>query len=112
MTAAPLEAGEAIAAMDQRNDLPQVAAPLLAIAGADDPATPPDLLGEIAGGVKDGRLLVVPEAAHLANAQQPQAITPAIVAHLKGEEVGSGDGHEHAFRSICQLSDMKSMSDY
>ncbi|NNM48024.1 3-oxoadipate enol-lactonase [Knoellia koreensis] len=76
---------EAIAAMDQRDDLVQVAASVLAIAGADDPATPPGLLGEIADGVKEGRLLVVPEAAHLANAQQPQAITPAIIAHLKGE---------------------------
>ena len=75
---------EAIAAMDQRPDLESISAPTLAIAGADDPATPPALLEEIADGVQDGRLLVVPESAHLANAEQPQAITPAIHHHLAG----------------------------
>lgn len=77
---------ESIAAMDLRPDLASVAAPTLAIAGADDPATPPPYLEEIANGVQDGRLLVVPEAAHLAAAQQPGTITPAIIEHLQGEQ--------------------------
>lgn len=75
---------EVIAEMDLRDDLPGISAPTLAIAGADDPATPPPHLEAIADSVQDGRLLVVPEAAHLANAEQPQTITPAIIAHLKG----------------------------
>lgn len=75
---------EVIAAMDLRDDLPRIAAPTLAIAGADDPATPPPHLEAVADGVQDGHLLVVPGSAHLANAEQPQAITPAIVQHLKG----------------------------
>lgn len=75
---------ESIAAMDLRPDLASVAAPTLAIAGADDPATPPAYLEEIANGVQDGRLLVVPEAAHLAAAEQPGVITPAIIEHLQG----------------------------
>jgi 3-oxoadipate enol-lactonase len=75
---------EVIAAMDLRDDLPVISAPTLAIAGADDPATPPVKLQEIADAVQHGRLLVVPEAAHLANAQQPATITPAIIAHLTG----------------------------
>lgn len=74
---------EAIATMDQRTDLPKITAPTLAIAGADDPATPPPKLAEIADNVADGRLLVVPHSAHLANAQQPQIITPAIIEHLE-----------------------------
>ncbi|MET9201276.1 3-oxoadipate enol-lactonase [Gordonia sp. NPDC003585] len=74
---------EVIAAMDQRADLPTIAAPTLAIAGADDPATPPPKLAEIADNVQHGRLLVVPDSAHLANAQQPQIITPAIIEHLE-----------------------------
>ena len=68
--------------MDLRADLPAIAAPTLAIAGADDPATPPPHLEAIADGVQDGRLLVVPDSAHLANAQQPATITPAIIEHL------------------------------
>ncbi len=74
---------EAIATMDQRADLPKITAPTLAIAGADDPATPPPKLAEIADNVAHGRLLVVPHSAHLANAQQPQIITPAIIEHLE-----------------------------
>jgi len=61
-----------------------LALPTLAIAGEDDPATPPPHLAEIAERVQDGRLLVVPHSAHLANAQQPQTITPAIISHLTG----------------------------
>lgn len=76
---------EVIATMDLRPDLPTILAPTLAIAGADDPATPPPHLAEITDAVQDGRLLVVPEAAHLANAEQPATITPAIIAHLTGE---------------------------
>jgi 3-oxoadipate enol-lactonase len=74
---------EAIAALDLRDDLSSIVAPTLAIAGADDPATPPANLEEIATGVKDGRLLVVSHAAHLANAEQPDIITRAIIEHLE-----------------------------
>ena len=75
---------EVIATMDLHPDLPTISAPTLAIAGADDPATPPPFLQAIAEGVQDGRLLVVPQSAHLANAEQPETITPAIIAHLTG----------------------------
>lgn len=76
---------EVIAAMDLRPDLPSISAPTLAVAGADDPATPPAHLEEIATSVQHGRLLVVPDAAHLANVQQPGTVTPAIVSHLTQE---------------------------
>ncbi|TQL68003.1 3-oxoadipate enol-lactonase [Nocardioides albertanoniae] len=75
---------EVIATMDLRPDLPRISAPTLAIAGADDPATPPPHLEAIADSVQDGRVLVVPESAHLANAEQPQTITSAILDHLRG----------------------------
>lgn len=74
---------EVIAALDLRDDLASIAAPTLAIAGAEDPATPPEKLNEIASGVKDGRLLVVPHAAHLANSEQPDLVTPALIEHLE-----------------------------
>ncbi|WP_288812331.1 3-oxoadipate enol-lactonase [uncultured Gordonia sp.] len=74
---------EAITAMDQRSDLSSIIAPTLAIAGAGDPATPPDLLRDIIDAVPNGRLLVVPDSAHLANAQQADTITPALIEHLE-----------------------------
>jgi 3-oxoadipate enol-lactonase len=76
---------EVIATMDLRADLPGIAAPTLAIACADDPASPPPHLEAIADGVQDGRLLVVTGSAHLANAEQPGTITPAIIEHLSGD---------------------------
>jgi 3-oxoadipate enol-lactonase len=73
---------DAIAAMDLTEDLPDISAPTLAVAGADDLATPPEHLERIAGSVKDGRLLVVPQAAHIASQEQPEAVTRAVLEHL------------------------------
>jgi 3-oxoadipate enol-lactonase len=73
---------EAIASMDLTADLSGITAPTLAVAGADDPATPPEHLERIAAGVKDGSLLVVPQAAHLACQEQPEAVTRALLDHL------------------------------
>jgi hypothetical protein len=74
---------EAIAALDLRGDLASINAPTLAIAGADDPATPPAT-----------KLLVVPRAAHLANAQQPATITPP----------SSSTWSSHDPRQSCRLA--------
>ena len=74
---------DAIAEMDLREQLSSITAPTLVIAGADDPATPPVRLEEIAAGIPDSKLLVVQQAAHLANAEQPGIITPALIAHLE-----------------------------
>ncbi|HEX7824061.1 MAG TPA: 3-oxoadipate enol-lactonase [Mycobacterium sp.] len=73
---------EAIAALDLHADLPKITAPTLAIAGTDDPATPPAKLAEIVDRLRDGRLIAVDHAAHLANAEQPGIITPALIDHL------------------------------
>ncbi|ORB30893.1 3-oxoadipate enol-lactonase [Mycolicibacterium parafortuitum] len=74
---------EAIAELDLREQLSQIKAPTLAIAGADDPATPPARLEQIASRIPDSKLLVVDGAAHLANAEQPEQITAAIIEHLE-----------------------------
>jgi 3-oxoadipate enol-lactonase len=74
---------ESIAKLDLREELSSIAAPTLAIAGADDPATPPAKLEEIVSAIPDSRLLIVEYAAHLANAERPDVITPALIAHLE-----------------------------
>jgi 3-oxoadipate enol-lactonase len=76
---------EVIAAMDLGPDLPAITAPTLAIAGADDPATPPRQLERIAQSVAHGKLIVVPKAAHLASAERPDVVTPTVIAHLQEE---------------------------
>jgi 3-oxoadipate enol-lactonase len=74
---------EAIATLDLRDELSAITAPTLAIAGAEDPATPPAKLEEITARVPGARLLTVPQSAHLANAEQPGIITPALIEHLE-----------------------------
>jgi len=76
---------EALATADLRAGLADVEAPTLAVAGESDPATPPAALAAIADGVRHGRLLVVPGAAHLACAQRPDVVGAAIVEHLSGQ---------------------------
>lgn len=73
---------EAIGAFDARAELGRIAVPTLVIAGADDPATPPDMVREIADGVGGAEFLVVPDAAHLVNAERPEPVTDALAAHL------------------------------
>jgi 3-oxoadipate enol-lactonase len=69
--------------MDLRPELAAIRAPTLAIAAADDPATPPHHLAAIAAGVAHGRTAVVGAAAHLVNIEQPEAVTDLIVEHLR-----------------------------
>lgn len=77
---------EAIGAMDLRADLPRIAAPTLTIAGADDPATPPEHLAAVAAAVPDAVALVLPQAAHLASWEQADAVNAAVLAHLSGRD--------------------------
>ena len=53
------------------------------IAGAQDPATPPEHAERIAAGIPDARVEVLDPAAHLANVEQPEAVTRLIVEHLE-----------------------------
>ncbi|WP_432844064.1 3-oxoadipate enol-lactonase [Dactylosporangium sp. CA-092794] len=73
---------EAIAAMDQRADLARIAAPTLVIAGADDPAAPAEHGERLHAGIRGSRLVVVPNAAHLANVEQPDVVGRLIMDHV------------------------------
>jgi 3-oxoadipate enol-lactonase len=73
----------AIEQMDLRGVLGDIRAPTLVIAGADDPSTPPEPHGErIVAGIPGARLEVVADAAHLANVQQPEAVTRLLLEHF------------------------------
>lgn len=76
---------EAIGAMDLRPELPLIAAPTLVLAGADDPATPPEHAERIVAGIPGSRLVVLPGAAHLANVERPEAVSEHLTEHLLGE---------------------------
>lgn len=69
--------------MDQRADLPKVTARTLAIAGAEDLATPPEHLERIVAGIPDARLAVIANAAHVATLERPDEITDLLLEHLE-----------------------------
>ncbi|PKW13514.1 3-oxoadipate enol-lactonase [Saccharopolyspora spinosa] len=65
--------------VDLRADLPTITAPTLVVAGADDPATPPEHSAAIVDGIgANARLEVLPHAAHLANVEQAEAFTALL----------------------------------
>jgi 3-oxoadipate enol-lactonase/4-carboxymuconolactone decarboxylase len=74
----------ALAGFDVRHRLGRIATPVLAVAGSDDVATPPDALREIAEGVQDGRLVVLDGVAHLAPAESPVEVARLVREHALG----------------------------
>jgi 3-oxoadipate enol-lactonase len=88
MIAATPDAGYAaccavIEHMDLTGGLAGISAPTLVIAGAQDPATPPEHAERIVAAVPDSRLEVLDPAAHLANVEQPETVTRLIREHLE-----------------------------
>ena len=73
---------EAVRDTDLRSGLGDIRAPTLVIAGADDPAAPPEQAELICDSIPHARLVVIEQAAHLANVEQPKAVTSALLAHL------------------------------
>jgi 3-oxoadipate enol-lactonase len=73
---------EAVRDWDVRGVLAGVTAPTLAIAGADDPSTPPDDLGAIVAEIPGATLLVLDAARHLTNVERAEEFNRAVAAHL------------------------------
>lgn len=80
---------EALRDADMRERLGGIRAPTLVIAGADDPAAPVDKAELIRDSLSGARLEVIPQAAHIANVEQPEAVTREILAHVE-PVVGEG----------------------
>jgi 3-oxoadipate enol-lactonase/4-carboxymuconolactone decarboxylase len=74
---------EALGDFDVRHRLAAVAAPVLAVAGAQDEPTPVESLREIAAGVAHGRLVVLDGVAHLAPAETPARVACLVGAHSR-----------------------------
>ncbi|HEY1831413.1 MAG TPA: 3-oxoadipate enol-lactonase [Acidimicrobiales bacterium] len=73
---------EAISVMDQRSHLAAITAPTLVLAGSDDPVVPPASALDTQRAITGSTLVVLPQASHLANVEQPQAFTDAVLSHL------------------------------
>jgi 3-oxoadipate enol-lactonase len=73
---------EAIAAMDLRDALPKISVPTLVIGAVDDLALPNEHQRLIADAIPDARLELIPGAAHIASAEQPDTVNRLIEEHL------------------------------
>ncbi|MEV6350233.1 4-carboxymuconolactone decarboxylase [Actinoplanes sp. NPDC051851] len=76
---------EALAGFDVRDRLAEIAAPVLAIAGAQDKPTPPSALAQIAERALHGRLVVLEDVAHLAPAESPEVVAFLLDQHFDAE---------------------------
>ena len=80
---------EALATYDVRAELGSIKAPVLAIAGAEDPATPPESLQEILDGIGHGRLVVLDPAAHVPTFEQSEQLSDLLQQHVLDNVGGS-----------------------
>jgi 3-oxoadipate enol-lactonase len=58
---------------------------VLAVAGDEDKVTPVAGLRQIADGVADGRLVVIPKAGHLSNLEDATSFNAALMSFLQAE---------------------------
>lgn len=75
---------EAIRDMDLTERLGRITAPTLVVSASEDPATPPDHGEAINAAIPDSEMIVIENASHLSNIEQPEAVTSALLDHLKG----------------------------
>lgn len=72
----------ALAGLDLRPQLASVNVPVLVLVGELDEATPPQMSRELAEGLQDARLIVLPGLAHVPQLQAPTAFMQAIGSFL------------------------------
>lgn len=63
---------------DSTGDLARIAVPTTVVVGEQDQLSPPDVAGRMAGGIADARLVVVPDAGHLTNLENPAVFNQAL----------------------------------
>jgi 3-oxoadipate enol-lactonase len=62
--------------------LKEIRCPILVIVGEQDPGTPPAMAREIHDNAPGSKLVVLPQAAHLANLEQPEGFSRALAKFL------------------------------
>jgi 3-oxoadipate enol-lactonase/4-carboxymuconolactone decarboxylase len=111
---------EALARFDVRDRLGEIGAPVLAVAGADDPVTTVEHLRAIATGVRRGALVELADTSHLAPAERPEEVAALIRRHVLGSDEEEAEqemspgmrvrrevlGDEHVDRAIAGTTDL------
>jgi 3-oxoadipate enol-lactonase len=71
-----------LAELDLRGELNKVQVPALVLVGEQDEATPPPMSHELAAGLPDARLKIIPGCAHVPQLQAPEVFLQAIADFL------------------------------
>jgi 3-oxoadipate enol-lactonase len=71
-----------LAELDLRGELHKVKVPALVLVGEQDEATPPPMSHELAAGLPDARLKIIPGCAHVPQLQAPRVFLDAIADFL------------------------------
>ena len=95
----------ALADADLTADVGSITTPTLVVGGAHDVATPPGQSEELHAAIPGSRLLVLEDAAHLSNLEQPDVFSSALQTHIAAAE---GEHQSKPLRpsqstSICRL---------
>ena len=69
---------------DATPHLQQIAVPTLVLVGEEDTITPPSVAQSLAQAIPGARLVVIPQAGHLANAENPTAFNDGLLTFLTG----------------------------
>jgi 3-oxoadipate enol-lactonase len=89
---------DAIATMDLLDGLPGITAATLVVAGAQDPATPPEHAEQIASKVPGATLEVVDPGAHVLSVERAAVVTRLIAEHLTDTTPGPGESRTRRHR--------------
>ncbi len=81
---------EVLASADLRAELSSISVPTLVIAASFDRATPPATALSICNAIPNSSLVVIPDASHLANLEQPDLFVDAVMGHLVGSPRSRG----------------------
>jgi 3-oxoadipate enol-lactonase len=73
---------KAVGTFDFRGDLQRIQPPTLVLYGEDDPVTTSEILDKLAT-IRRARRRGIAHAAHLANVEQPEAFSAAVLSHLQ-----------------------------
>jgi 3-oxoadipate enol-lactonase len=75
---------EAIRRLNFIDRLPAISAPTAILVGEDDPGTPVSASRAIHEKIRGSKLMILPEAKHLANVEKAEAFTSVLLEFLKG----------------------------
>jgi 3-oxoadipate enol-lactonase len=80
---------EDLAGLDLRAALAGIKVPVFVLVGENDQATPPAMAQELAAGIKDAHLYVMPGCAHVPQLQAPEKFLVAINEFLDGAKAAA-----------------------